>query len=214
MSKQTGAYQDIYIKRNGEFISLKKDVTDFCERWIKKVHPRQWDWSARDFEKPSNDPTIDEARAIRNLVFRDIKKNKLTEVDLSTINNAAAIQAFLDPRSRHEEFNMKEFAYALKVELEHGRVKDVNVTNNHPFLTAMIVLAHMSESLTYYKRLKVMETEAEIYELTRKIDRTRRKDLLLKDLLKAEKELQDAKRELAERLEKMDDIPVMEKIGD
>jgi len=215
MPKQTGAYQDVYIKRNGEFVSLKQDVTEFCEKWIKKVHPKNWDWSKRDFENPANDPTIEEARSVRNLVFKDIKKGITTEVDLSTINNAVSIQAFLDPKSKFEEFNMKEFAYALKVELEHGRVKEVNVTNNHPFLTAMIVLAHMSESLTYYKRLKVMETEAEIYELTRKINATRKnKNKLLKDLLKAEKELQDAQKELAERLEKMGDIPVMEKIGD
>ena len=215
MPKQTGAYQDVYIKRNGEFVSLKQDVTEFCEKWIKKVHPKNWDWSKRDFENPANDPTIEEARSVRNLVFKDIKKGITTEVDLSTINNAVSIQAFLDPKSKFEEFNMKEFAYALKVELEHGRVKEVNVTNNHPFLTAMIVLAHMSESLTYYKRLKVMETEAEIYELTRKITATRKnKNKLLKDLLKAEKELQDAQKELAERLEKMGDIPAMEKIGD
>ena len=90
---------------------------------------------------------------------------------------------------------MKEFAYALKVELEHGRLKDVNVTNNHPFLTAMIALAHMSESLTYYKRLKVLETEAKIFEITRKIEKTKKgKEKLYKDLVKAEKALNDAKK--------------------
>jgi hypothetical protein len=215
MAKETGGYQDVYIKRRGEFISLKNDVTAFCETWIKKVHSRNWDWSIRDFENPKNDPTVEEARVIRNIVYRDIKKKLLTEVDLSTINNAAAILAFLDPKSKYEVFNMEEFAYALKVELEHGRVKDVNVTNNHPFLTAMIVLAHISESISYYKRLKVMETEAEIYELTRKIAATRKnKDKLFKDLLKAEHDLLDARKALSERLEKMDEIPVLEKIGD
>ena len=56
------------------------------------------------------------------------------------MKNIEAIKAYLDPKSKNEEFNMKEFAYALKVELEHGKMRDVNVTNNHPFLTAMIAL--------------------------------------------------------------------------
>ena len=126
-----------------------------------------------------------------------------------------AIKAYLNPKSKHEEFNMEEFAFSLKVELEHGRIKDVNVTNNHPFLTAMISLAHMSESLTYYKRLKVMETEAEIFEILRKIKSKKSgKEELYKMLAEAEEELIEARAKLAERLEKMDDIPVMEKIGD
>ena len=80
------------------------------------------------------------------------------------------IIAFMDKESPYEQMNMEELAYALKAELEHGKIKDANVTSNHSFLTAMIVLAHMSESITYYKRLKIMETEAEIFELTRKLD--------------------------------------------
>ncbi|WP_225585170.1 DUF5661 family protein [Flavobacterium sp. MDT1-60] len=142
-------------------------------------------------------------------------KNKETDVDLSTMNNVKAIEAYLNPDSKHEEFNMEEFAFALKVELEHGRIKDVNVTNNHPFLTAMIALAHMTESLTYYKRLKVMEAEGEIYEIMRKIETSETgNEEWYKELGKAEQELNEARAELAERLEKMDDIPALEKIGD
>lgn len=214
MIPKKGAYQDIYIKRDEKLITLKSDVTAFCEKFIKKIHPQNWDWSDRDFENPKNDPTIEEARSIGNIIFKDLISKIPTDVDLSSIKNVESLKAYLNPKSKHEEFNMKEFAYALKVELEHGRLKDVNVTNNHPFLTAMIALAHMSESLTYYKRLKVMETEAEIFEITRKIEKTKKgKEQLYKDLVKAEKALNDAKKELAERLEKMDDIPVME-IGD
>lgn len=215
MQTKKGAYQNVYIKRDEKLITLKNDVTAFCEKYIKTHQPRNWDWSTRDFENPKNDPTIEEARSIGNLVFKDLNSKIPTDVDLSTIKNVESIKAYLNPKSKHEAFNMKEFAYALKVELEHGRVKDVNVTNNHPFLTAMIVLAHMSESLTYYKRLKVMETEAEIYEITRKIEQTKRgKEKLYKDLFNAEKELNEAKKGLVERLEKMGDIPVMEDIGD
>ncbi len=217
MSKEAGSYQDVYIKRHGEMVSLKNDVRDFCEKYIMPVHPTLWDWSSeeRDFEKPENDPTIAEARAIRDVIFKDMSAFVPTAVDLTTIDNVKSIKAYLDPKSKHEEFNMEEFAYALKVELEHGRVKAANVTNNHPFLTAMIALAHMSETLTYYKRLKVMETEGEIFELKRKIEAGKgSKEKLQDELAKAEKELVEARKKLADRLEKMDDIPAQDKIGD
>jgi hypothetical protein len=215
MGTISGTYQDVYIRRNNELVSLKNDVTDFCEKYIKPVHPENWDWSVRDFENPENDPTIDEARAIAAVVYKDLNENKDTDVDLSTMNNVKAIKAYLNPQSRYERFNMEEFAFALKVELEHGRIKAVNVTNNHPFLTAMIALAHMTESLTYYKRLAVMETQAEIYEIMRKIENaTEGKEKWYIELGKAEKELNEARSGLAERLERMDDIPPLDKIGD
>ncbi|TDO83111.1 hypothetical protein EV143_102375 [Flavobacterium chryseum] len=215
METKSGAYQDIYIKRENELVSLKNDVTDFCEKYIKPVNPDNWDWSVRDFEDPLNDPTIDEARAIAAVIYRDLNKDKETDVDLSTMNNVEAIKAYLNPNSRHERFNMEEFAFALKVELEHGKIKDVNVTNNHPFLTAMIALAHMTESLTYYKRLAVMEAQGEIFEIMRKIENSETgKEEWYKELGKAELELNEARMGLAERLEKMDDIPTLDKIGD
>lgn len=216
MGTRSGAYQDVYIKREDELVSLKNDVTDFCEKYIKPVHPDNWDWSIRDFENPENDPTVAEARAIGLVILNDLNNNKDTDVDLSTMNNVESIKAYLNPYSKHEAFNMEEFAFALKVELEHGKIKDVNVTNNHPFLTAMIALAHMTESLTYYKRLKVMEAQGEIYEIMRKIEKVNNdeKDKWYKELIKAEEELTEARAGLAERLEKMDDIPVLEKIGD
>ena len=215
MENNRGTYQDVYIKREGKFISLQNDVTDFCEKYIKPIHPKNWDWSIRDFDDPKNDPTIEEARAIRNVIFKDLNNNNETEVDLSTMNNVEAIKAYLDPKSKHEEFNMEEFAFALKVELEHGKLKAVNVTNNHPFLTAMIALAHMTESLTYYKRLQVMEAEGEVYEILRKLGKSNKdKEKLHLNLVKAETELNDFKKELSDRLEKMDDIPVLKIIGD
>ena len=206
-------YQDVYIRRDGKFVTLKQDVTDFCEKYIKPVHPRNWDWSKRDFDNPKNDPTVEEARAIRNVIYKDLHAKKGTDVDLSTMNNIDAIKAYLDPKGKHEQFNMEEFAYAIKVELEHGKLKDVNVTNNHPFLTAMIALAHMTETLTYYKRLQVMEAQGKIYEILRKLKKIRKgKEELHAKLIAAETELIDHRKELAERLEKMDDIPAMEEI--
>lgn len=58
---------------------------------------------------------------------------------------------------------LEEFQKGLEVELEHGtRFKDANVTNNHPLLTGKIVLAHLKESLDYYKRLEVAELEGDL----------------------------------------------------
>lgn len=57
----------------------------------------------------------------------------------------------------------KEFQTGLEVELEHGlQFKDANVTNNHPLLTGLIVLAHFKESLDYYRLLEVAELEGDL----------------------------------------------------
>jgi hypothetical protein len=46
----------------------------------------------------------------------------------------------------------EEFCTGLEVELEHGtQFEDANVTNNHTILTGKIFLAHLKESMDYYK---------------------------------------------------------------
>lgn len=58
---------------------------------------------------------------------------------------------------------LEDFRQGLEVELEHGtRYKDANVTNNHPLLTGKIVIAHLKESLDYYKLLEVAEIEGDL----------------------------------------------------
>ncbi len=58
---------------------------------------------------------------------------------------------------------LEGFMQGLEVELEHGhKTPDANVTNNHPVLTARIVLAHLKEGLDYYPRLAVMELEMDL----------------------------------------------------
>jgi len=76
MTKTSGVYQDVFIRREGVFVSLKEDVTAFCEKYIKPVHPRNWDWSKRDFENAKNDPTIEEIRAIRDVIYKDLSAKK------------------------------------------------------------------------------------------------------------------------------------------
>ena len=57
----------------------------------------------------------------------------------------------------------EEFKQGMEVELEHGiQFPDANVTNNHPILTGMIVLAHLKEMLDYYMRLEVAELEGDL----------------------------------------------------
>lgn len=57
---------------------------------------------------------------------------------------------------------IEDFKRGLEVELEHGIMFEAyNVTNNHPILTGMIVMAHFMESLDYYKRLEIAELEGD-----------------------------------------------------
>ena len=58
---------------------------------------------------------------------------------------------------------LDDFQQGLEVELEHGtRYEDANVTNNHPILTGKIVLAHLKETMDYYKRIDVAEIEGDL----------------------------------------------------
>jgi hypothetical protein len=67
-----------------------------------------------------------------------------------------------------------EFRNGLEVELEHGMTfKDANVTNNHPILTGLIVLAHFKESLDYYRLLEVAELEGDLLKATVRGDATK-----------------------------------------
>ncbi len=58
---------------------------------------------------------------------------------------------------------LDEFRKGLEVELEHGtRFEDANVTNNHPLLTGKIVIAHLKETMDYYRRIDVAEMEGDL----------------------------------------------------
>ncbi|UCG39471.1 MAG: hypothetical protein JSV00_04410 [bacterium] len=62
------------------------------------------------------------------------------------------------------DMDLEEFRKGLEVELEHGTMfREANVTNNHPLLTGMIVVAHFREMLDYYLRLEVAEIEGDIF---------------------------------------------------
>lgn len=75
---------------------------------------------------------------------------------------AAAILSLVNVEGM--DIDLEEFRAGLDVELEHGvRFKDANVTNNHPVLTGKIVLAHLKESLYYYRLLEVAELEGDLF---------------------------------------------------
>jgi len=91
--------------------------------------------------------------------------------------------------------DLEEFRKGLEVELEHGtRFKEANVTNNHPMLTGKIVLAHLKESLNYYKLLEVAELEGDLLKAILAKNMTKTK-AVYKKLAKAKIDLSKAESE-------------------
>jgi hypothetical protein len=103
--------------------------------------------------------TMSEVRRVcKELKIRDWTKLK----DIKVTPKEARI-ILKEVNTQKMKINIEDFSAGLEVELEHGtRFKDANVTNNHPLLTGKIVLAHLKESLDYYKRLEVAELEGDL----------------------------------------------------
>lgn len=104
--------------------------------------------------------TVDEVKRIcKELTISDW--SALTEPKIEP-DEARLILAEVNTEGMKIELD--DFRTGLEVELEHGTVfKDANVTNNHPVLTGKIVLAHLKETLDYYKRLEVAELEGDLH---------------------------------------------------
>lgn len=103
--------------------------------------------------------TIDEVKkTCKKLNIRDWTKLKKPEV----LPKEAKI-ILKEVNTEGMNIDLEDFRTGLEVELEHGtKFKNANVTNNHPILTGKIVLAHLKESLDYYKRLEVAELEGDL----------------------------------------------------
>jgi hypothetical protein len=109
-------------------------------------------------EMPEYIPKGEVRKVCKELKFRDWTKLKTAEV---LPKEAKAI--LKEVNKERMRIDLEEFRKGMEVELEHGiRFKDANVTNNHPILTGMIVLAHLKESLDYYKLLEVAELEGDL----------------------------------------------------
>jgi hypothetical protein len=103
--------------------------------------------------------TVEEVKRVcKELKLRDWTKLKKAEV---LLREARAILSKVNTSKM--KIAPEDFRSGLEVELEHGiRFKDANVTNNHPLLTGLIVLAHFKESMDYYKLLEVAELEGDL----------------------------------------------------
>ena len=130
--------------------------------------------------------TVNEVKKVcRELKIRDwtaMKTDKVLPKEAGTILSIVNTEKMKIP--------LEEFRRGLEVELEHGiRFKDANVTNNHPVLTGMIVLAHLKEMMDYYERLEVAELEGDLLKATLAKDPAKIKKYL--------KRLAEAKRDLS-----------------
>ena len=103
--------------------------------------------------------TVDEVKRVcKQLGIRDwtkLKKAAVQEKEAKILLGEVNVEGM--------PIDLEDFRVGLEVELEHGiRFKDANVTNNHPVLTGKIVLAHLKETLDYYKLLDVAELEGDL----------------------------------------------------
>ena len=96
-------------------------------------------------------------------VCRELKISDWTKKKEATVSMKEAKIILSEVNIGKMDIDPAEFKAGLEVELEHGiEFKDANVTNNHPVLTGKIVIAHLKESLDYYRLLEVAELEGDL----------------------------------------------------
>jgi hypothetical protein len=124
--------------------------------------------------------TVDEVRRVCSEIgLRDwsgITDPAVSDEEASTILKIVNTQGMNIP--------LEAFRKGLEVELEHGtRFEDANVTNNHPVLTGMIVIAHLKETMDYYERIDVAEVEGDLLKavLSRNLEKIESKYKMLID---------------------------------
>lgn len=168
-----GAYVDL------DFIS-SEDVGRFC-----KLFGFKSSWAGKAVEdiciktKPDFGPKVvraEEASIILDIVKKMVAEGRFKSRDGSPFDKTI-LNDFLPKGGRFQGKptlgHLWEWQYALQVELEHGRTRGTNITNNHPLLTALVVMAHLSEDTLYYARLWPMEKEGE---LTKAVMEEKKKD--------------------------------------
>ena len=108
---------------------------------------------------PDYIPVTEVQRVCRELGLRDWTQLS----DPPTVSPEEATKILQAVNVADMKIPLEDFIMGLEVELEHGtRFKDANVTNNHPLLTGKIVLAHLKETMDYYRRLEVAELEGDL----------------------------------------------------
>ena len=133
-----------------DFVSTA-DVNGFC-----KAIGFQDTWAGKTYDviaPPASSLKVnivapDQARIILDIVKTMIREDQFTSRD-GTPFDKTILNDFL-PKSRKGFAgeatlgHLWEWQYALAVELEHGRTRGTNVTNNHPLLTGLVVMAHLA----------------------------------------------------------------------
>ena len=77
-----------------------------------------------------------------------------------TIDDVRKIMVAMEVTSG--KVSTEDLMKGMLVEFEHGTARpETNITNNHPYLTANIALAHLAEFATYYDALAEMERKLE-----------------------------------------------------
>ena len=142
----------------GSFCTSLGIKRNWAELSLDEIAPRD--------ERDINVVPLDEAASVLALMKALIRDHHLTPLE-NDQPERAILNDFLPEGERFSNEktygHLWEFAYALAVELEHGRERGQNITMNHPLLTGMVVLAHLAEDTLYYARLLVMETEGELF---------------------------------------------------
>jgi len=107
-------------------------------------------------------------------VCRTIGLSDWSEKTDPTVSEEEASMILKIVNTKSMEIPLEDFRKGLEVELEHGtRFDDANVTNNHPILTGKIVIAHLKETIDYYRRIDVAEMEGDLLKaiLSRNIEK-------------------------------------------
>jgi hypothetical protein len=94
---------------------------------------------------------------------KELKISDWTKKKKAAVSAAEAKTILSKVNPGKMKIDPEEFRKGLEVELEHGMTfSDANVTNNHPLLTGLIVMAHFKETLDYYRLLEVAELEGDL----------------------------------------------------
>jgi hypothetical protein len=103
--------------------------------------------------------TVDEVKK----VCSEIGLRDWSEITDPIVSKEEAAKILNIVNTKGMNIPVETFRKGLEVELEHGtRFEDANVTNNHPVLTGMIVIAHLKETMDYYQRIDVAEMEGDL----------------------------------------------------
>ena len=122
-------------------------------------------------------------------VCKELGLSDWSKLTAPTVSEEEASKVLNVVNTQRMNIPLGEFRDGLEVELEHGtRYEDANVTNNHPILTGKIVLAHLKETMDYYRRIDVAEMEGDLLKavLSKNLEKIESK---YKKLIEAQKAL-------------------------